>query len=82
MSRNDGRKIATRAIVAPVRPFGDGPDKAPRYAEKVNSGPGTACAAPYPARNWSFETHPGSTTVAWSNGRTTWPPPKTRAPLR
>ena len=29
-SRNDGRKIATNAIVAPGTPLGAGPDTAPR----------------------------------------------------
>src|SRR5581483_11122609 len=61
---------------------GYGAMRAPRYAAKVNSGPGTACAAPYPARNSSSVTHPGGTTSACSSGRTTWPPPNTSAPER
>ncbi len=82
ISRNDGRKMPARAIVAPGMPFGAGAATAPRYPANVNSGPGTACAAPYPARNWLSVTQPGSTTVACSSGRTTWPPPNTSAPDR
>ena len=41
-----GRKMATRHSAAPAHPFGGGPITAPRYAAKVKSGPGTACAAP------------------------------------
>ncbi len=33
-------------MIAPIQPFGDGASIAPRYAEKVNKGPGTACAVP------------------------------------
>jgi hypothetical protein len=41
-SRQPGRKIATSAIrLAPTPPAAP-----PRNAAKVNSGPGTACAAP------------------------------------
>ena len=63
-SKNDGRKIAIRAQAPPAQPFGLGPMTAPRYAAKVKSGPGTAWAAPYPARNCSFDTQPGGTTSA------------------
>src|SRR5512147_2016902 len=44
--RNDGRNIATRVSHAPVQPWGSGPIIAPRYAENVNNGPGTAWVAP------------------------------------
>ena len=63
-SKKDGRKIAIRANAPPAQPFGLGPMTAPRYAAKVKSGPGTAWAAPYPARNCSLDTQPGGTTSA------------------
>ena len=50
--------------------------------ETTNSGPGTACAAPYPARNWASVTHPGGTTSARSSGSTVCPPPNTSEPAR
>ncbi len=37
-----GRKMATSAIAAPITPCGVGVATAPRYAAKVNNGPGTA----------------------------------------
>ena len=46
ISRNDGRKMATVAMAAPGTPLGVGPATAPRNAANVNSGPGTAWAAP------------------------------------
>ena len=46
-SRNEGRKIAARsAISAPLMPPGPMSITVPRYAEKVNNGPGMACDAP------------------------------------
>src|SRR5450830_2177518 len=45
-SRNEGTKIATRHSVAPAQPEGWTLMEAPRKAEKVRSGPGTACARP------------------------------------
>ena len=33
-------------MVAPIQPFGDGASIAPRYAENVKRGPGTACVIP------------------------------------
>lgn len=45
-TKTPGRKIAIRLTTAPAIPCGDGFMTAPRYAEKVKSGPGTACAAP------------------------------------
>src|SRR5690606_3980619 len=44
--RAPGRKIATRAIVAPSAPEGPVVVTAPRKAATLNSGPGTAWAAP------------------------------------
>ena len=79
--RTDGRNRATRAGAAPGIPLGSGSITAPRYAEKVNSGPGTAWAAPNPAMNVSSSTQPGSTTSVSSKGSTTGPPPNTRAPV-
>ena len=70
-SRNDGAKIDTSAIVPPSQPFGALRSDAPRNAENVNSGPGTACATPYPARNAASPTQPGATTAACSSGSTT-----------
>ena len=45
-SRNDGRKMAMSANRPPVHPPTGPAITVPRYAENVNSGPGTACAAP------------------------------------
>ena len=56
-SRNDGRKIATSAIAAPATPFGDGSWIAPRYAEKVKSGPGHRLDEPV-AREELLLAHP------------------------
>lgn len=36
---------------------------APRYAEKLNSGPGMACTMPSPARNCSRVTHESGVSV-------------------
>ena len=80
--RKDGRKIAPRAKSPIFQSPGGSPMTVPRYAEKVNSGPGIACAAPYPAMNSSLVTHPGVTTSDWSSGSTTCPPPNTIEPLR
>ena len=57
-------------------------DMAPRKAAKANSGPGMACAAPYPARKSVLETMPFATVADSSRGSTTWPPPNTSAPAR
>lgn len=46
----------------------------------MKSGPGTACAAPYPARKSAWPTRCVATVCDSSNGRTTWPPPKTSEP--
>ena len=58
--RKEGRNIAPRANSPPDHPDGAfaTSSEVPRYAEKVNSGPGTACAAPYPAMNSELVTHP------------------------
>jgi hypothetical protein len=50
-SKNDGAKIAKRQIIPPSHRVGSTCMEAPKNAANVNSGPGTACAAPYPARN-------------------------------
>ena len=80
--KKDGRKIAIRQIVAPIHPLGLDFMTVPKNAENVNKGPGTACAAPYPVINASFETNPVWTTSVFSRGKTTWPPPKTKEPER
>ncbi|ASN68713.1 hypothetical protein 9F5_26 [uncultured Caudovirales phage] len=60
-SKNEGAKIATTHAVAPSQPEGWAFMDAPRNAANVKSGPGTACAKPYPARNVSLATHPFGT---------------------
>src|SRR3989338_4264744 len=81
-SKKDGAKIASRQIKPPTQPEGVVLMDAPRNEANVNKGPGTACAAPYPARNASLLTQPAGTTSACSSGSTTWPPPKTSDPAR
>ena len=56
--------------------------EAPKKPENANSGPGRACAAPYPAKKVSCAIHPRPTVKASSNGSTTCPPPKTKEPAR
>ena len=76
-----GRKIATVARVTPhsqCTPCAE----APKNDANVNSGPGTAWAAPYPARKVSASTSPGATVACSKRGSTTCPPPKTSAPER
>ena len=60
-SRNEGAKIAMRQTAAPAQPDGWTFMDAPRNAANVKSGPGTACAKPYPARNVSLATQPFGT---------------------
>ncbi len=45
-SRKEGANTASRQMVAPSQPLGPLFIEAPRKAAKVNSGPGTAWAAP------------------------------------
>ena len=45
-SKKAGAKMASRATKPPSQPEGASARAAPRNAAKVNSGPGTACAAP------------------------------------
>src|SRR3989344_9430821 len=77
-SKKDGAKIASRQIRPPIQPEGVVLMDAPRNEANVNKGPGTACAAPYQARNASLLTQPEGTTPACSSGSTMWRPPNTR----
>lgn len=39
---------------------------APKYAEKLNSGPGRAYTTPNPAKNWSLDNHDSDYTTGHS----------------
>lgn len=78
VSKNAGKKMAIVANMPPCHPW----MTVPIYAENVNSGPGIACAAPYPARNSCSLYNPDETNSCSNNGKTTCPPPKTRDPAR
>jgi hypothetical protein len=44
----------------------------PKYAAKLNKGPGMACTKANPVRKSAWDTHPVATTSFCSSGRTTW----------
>ena len=75
MSKNAGRNIANVANSPPGMPA----ISAPINDANVNKGPGTACVAPYPAKNVASSKYVG-TSSASNSGKTTCPPPNTSDP--
>ena len=80
-NRKDGKNIKNKQNIPINHELNPLWINVPKYAEKVNNGPGIAWAAPYPAKKVSSFINPDDTNSTCNKGKTTCPPPKTKEPI-